>query len=56
MPSIAYHIARRRVVIVEEVVEEWQLDHETARLASDVEQLIQETADLLQPTVTTNSR
>jgi hypothetical protein len=49
MTSIAYKIAHRRVLFVEEVVEEWQIDHEQAKLASDAEELVRETADLHKP-------
>src|SRR5262249_43426398 len=49
MPSIAYRIAHRRVLVVEEVVEEWQIDHEQAKLACDTDELVRETADLRKP-------
>jgi hypothetical protein len=49
MPSIAYKFAHRRVLVVEEVVEEWQIDHEEAKRACDIEDLVRETADLREP-------
>jgi hypothetical protein len=48
MPGMAYKIAHRRVLVVEEVVEEWQIDQH-AKLACDIEELVRETADLLKP-------
>jgi hypothetical protein len=49
MASVAYKIARKRVVAVEEVVEEWKIHHEEAQAAYDVEDLVRETIDLIEP-------
>jgi hypothetical protein len=49
MTSIAYRIAHRRVLVVEELIEEWQLDPERTKIASDAHELVRETADLLKP-------
>lgn len=49
MPGMAYKIAHKRVLVVEEMVEQCRADHHQAGLASDVEELVKETADLLGP-------
>lgn len=49
MSSIAYRIAQKRVLVVEEMVEAWQIDREEAQQAGDVNQLVNETAELLAP-------
>jgi hypothetical protein len=49
MTSIAYRIAHRRVLVVEELIEEWQLDPERTKVASDAKELVRETTDLLKP-------
>ena len=49
MSTVAYRIAQRRVQTVEEVIEEWQIDHARAMLAGDVEGLVVETASLREP-------
>jgi hypothetical protein len=49
MPSVTYQFAHRRLQVVEEAVEEWQINHVAAQVASDAEELIDETVELLNP-------
>ncbi len=49
MPGISYTIARKRVRVVEEAVDQWQIEHGTAMLACDIEDLVFATADLIEP-------
>lgn len=49
IPGTAYKFAHRRVMVVEEVVEEWDLDHRDALQARDIASLIGETTALLDP-------
>ncbi len=49
MSSIAYTLAQKRVAAVQEVVEQWQIDHQEAQLGYDVEQIVEETASLIYP-------
>jgi hypothetical protein len=49
MTSVAYQIAHRRVLVVEQVLEEWQIEHEKAMLSRDIEELVEETINVLAP-------
>lgn len=49
MSSVAYTLAQKRVAAVQEVVEQWHVDHEESQFTSDVEELVAESASLLQP-------
>jgi hypothetical protein len=49
MPSVTYQFAHRRLLVVEEAVDEWHIDHKATQVASNTEELIYETAELLNP-------
>jgi hypothetical protein len=49
MPALACQAAEKRVRVVEEIVESWKTDHSSAMLAGDADEVVQETADLLDP-------
>jgi hypothetical protein len=42
MSSVAYKFAHKRVLVIEEVLEQWQTDHEEANIASSIEELVSE--------------
>ena len=47
MSSIAYTFARKRVLAINEALEQWQVDHAEANFACDVEELVIETTDVV---------
>ncbi len=49
MPEIAYQAAQRRVMVVQELMESWKRDHESTIVAHDIDQILQEAAELREP-------
>lgn len=49
MHNVAFTLVQKRVAAVRKIVERWQIDHEESQFACDVEDIVTETASLLDP-------
>ena len=46
MASLAYRYAEKRVNVVDELIEQWKLDHDDVQFAGDVDELVVQTIEL----------